>query len=180
MWKNRLKDHIGNDCLVSVDGVDCKMPNLKPFWDGWYSQKYNGAGIRWEVGVCIRTGEIVWIHGPFCPGRWNDLEIFRHSMKFHLHGGERVEADKGYVGEFPTTVKVYGSWVGSDVKRKEVGGRHETANKRLKDWSCLKKVLRHSILQHSSMFRAVAVLTQLRLESGEPLFSVDYDDKEHY
>lgn len=50
----------GNDCLVSVDGTDfrCKGRRLP---DGrinksWYSYKFDGPGLRYEVGLCILTG----------------------------------------------------------------------------------------------------------------------------
>ena len=67
----------------------------------WYSYKFNGPGLRYEVGLCILTGRIVWVHGPIPPGGWNDLQIFRHSLVTHLGQGERVETDRGYRGEYP-------------------------------------------------------------------------------
>ena len=83
-----------------VDGADFRIPNLTLFSKQWYSHKFNGPGLRYEVGLCIISGDIVWIHGPFPAGAWPDISIFRHAMKHHLEEGERVEADKGYVGEF--------------------------------------------------------------------------------
>jgi hypothetical protein len=66
-----------------------------PFWSGWKSHKSGGPGVRYEVAVCIQTGHIVWIHGPFPAGSWNDLKIFQMKMKALLKPGERVEADGG-------------------------------------------------------------------------------------
>jgi hypothetical protein len=55
--------------------------------------------------------------------------------------------------------------------------RQETVNKRFKQWGCLSRVFRHHDLRkHSSLFRAVAVITQMAIENGEPLFSVEYTD----
>ena len=28
-WENRKKNDVGNDCLVSVDGIDCKFQQMK-------------------------------------------------------------------------------------------------------------------------------------------------------
>ena len=42
----------------------------------------------------------MWIHGPFPPGDWNDLTIFRDGLKHLLQNGERVEADDGYKAEY--------------------------------------------------------------------------------
>ena len=88
----------GNDCLVSVDGTDFQVPQRdKEF----YSFKFRKSALRYEVALCILTGDIVWINGPFPAGKYNDIEIFRNSLLSHLDQGERVEADDGYVGEHP-------------------------------------------------------------------------------
>ena len=179
-WKRRKKNDRLNDALVSIDGTDMHMQQLRPFWKGWYSFKFHGPGMRWEVAICILTGEIVWIHGPFPCGRWPDIEIFRHSLKSHLGRLEKGTTDDGYMGE---PHKILCPRLSSKTRKDKemrgiIRGRHETVNKRLKDWSCLAETCRHSILQHSSMFRAVAVLTNLAFLAGEPLFQVDYRDEE--
>ena len=57
-----------------------------------------------------------------------------------------------------------------------VRARHETLNGRLKTWGILSQVFRHSILRHGDVLRACAVVTQLTIEDGEPLFEVEYED----
>ena len=52
--------------------------------------------------------------------------------------------------------------------------RHETVNARFKEWGVLRQLFRHKISKHRAIFRAVAVLTQVKIENGHPLFSVDY------
>ena len=47
----------------------------------------------------------VHVTGPFPPGDWNDLMIFRFGVKPLLKDGERVEADDGYAANDPCTVK---------------------------------------------------------------------------
>ena len=50
-------------------------------------------------------------------------------------------------------------------------------NKRLKQFGALSGVFRHDMMKHSTIFHAVALLTQLAIEDGEPLFQVEgYDD----
>ena len=99
VWNNRFRNNIGNTCLVTVDGTDFRINEPTPFWPGWKSFKFNGPGVRYEVAVCIRSGDLVWINGPFPCGHWPDLKIFRHALVFELQDGEKVEADKGYRGE---------------------------------------------------------------------------------
>ncbi len=55
--------------------------------------------------------------------------------------------------------------------------RHETLNGRLKNWGILEKVHRHDITVHGTVFYACAVITQLAIANGEPLFEVEYGDK---
>jgi hypothetical protein len=72
---------------------------------------------------------------------------------------------------------------GNDVSAKKsemqgrVRARHETLNGRLKNWGILSQVFRHDFLLHGMVFRACAVVTQLAIKNGEPLFEVEYDDR---
>ena len=81
-----------------------------PFSTEWYSHKFKGAGLCYEVGICIQTGDIVWFNGPFPCGEWPDLKIFRSKLKGKLPPGELVEADQGYHGK-PTKVRTPNDYV---------------------------------------------------------------------
>ena len=52
--------------------------------------------------------------------------------------------------------------------------RHKTFNGCLKNWGILEKVYRHDIAVHGTVFYMCAVITQLSVANGEPLFEVDY------
>ena len=120
--------------------------------------------------------------GPFPWGDWPDINCFRWRIKGQLEPGERVEADDGYIGEDPRTVKAPGSMVHVQEDwllcvRSTVRRRHETVNKRLKQFKCLATVFKHDIAFHGQCFRSVTVLTQLAINHGMRLFSVDgYQD----
>ena len=105
LWENRFLGHTGETCLVTVDGTDFCIYEPTPFWSIWRSHKFNGPGLRYEVAVCIQTGDIVWINGPFPCGRYPDLNIFCLGLKHMLLEWEMVEADGGYRDE---KVKKYG------------------------------------------------------------------------
>jgi hypothetical protein len=129
--------------------VDCTDFQIPFFGRKFHSHKYKfGSTIRYEVAVCNLSGDLVWINGPHQPGIWNDLAIFRNALLTELDEGERVEADDGYRGESPRYVKCPAS-IGS---RKEmetaaafVRRRHETMNKRFKQWGILKQVYRGDV-----------------------------------
>lgn len=100
-----------------------------------------------------------------------------------LEANERVEADDGYVAGDPDHCKTPYTAFHPDEKkamRRRVMGRQEAVNKKLRDWQILKRVFRHDMSKHSSVFGAVIVLTQLKIENGEPLYCCsDYVDNTH-
>ena len=109
---------------------------------------------------------------------FDDITIFRHLLSDCLEQGERVECDDGYWGEAPEQCVVpKHAWSRGGNKAEisqRVRARHETVNKRMKDFACLDVFFRHSIDLHSLCFRSVAVLTQLSFENGQPLFNAEY------
>jgi hypothetical protein len=46
----------------------------------YYSYKFKQSGHRYKVGLCIKTGDICWWHGPYEPGDWNDQMIFEDAL----------------------------------------------------------------------------------------------------
>ena len=182
LFENRKKSGSLNDCLVSVDGTDLRIPQQGPARKGnpFSSHKYKGkSALRYELAVDIKTGYLVWINGPFPAGAFPDVTIFRSCLAEELDEDERVEADDGYIGEAPHKVKCPGGV--SNQKEKEhmqacTRMRQETINMRIKQWEICKQTYRHDITQHGYVFRAVAVIVQIAIENGEPLFEVDYSD----
>jgi hypothetical protein len=55
-----------------------------------------------------------------------------------------------------------------------VRSRYETINLRFKQFGILKQVYRGEINRHGHFFGTVAIVTQLAIENGGPLFQVDY------
>ena len=162
--------------MLSVDGTDFRlaMGYSKPFW----SYKFKKSGVRYEVGLCIRTGDICWWNGPYEPGIWNDEMIFKDALVSMLEYGERCETDGGYRGSAPEFVKCpKGVWgeSGKWVMQQRVRSRQETVNERLKNWGILLTPYRHDFKLHQTVFAAVIVLLQLSFEYN-PLFSVEYND----
>jgi len=171
---NHFRGNRGKTCKLTVDGTDCPIVEPTPFSKIWYSHKFHGPGVRYEVAVCIQMGDICWIHGPFPCGKYNDLTIFRLGLKRRLQPGEMVEADKGYRGD--GRCRVPGCAVSkADLQAMtRARSRHETVNNRLKMWACLERVFRHHRSKHGQVFRAVVTMTQLAFKNGEPPFQVRY------
>lgn len=133
----------------------------------WFSHKFSGPGVRYEIGICIATGNIVWAHGGYPCGEWPDLRLARDAFIDHLEIDEKALADKGYRDNN------YFVNPNGDPLKKKILARHETANKRVKQFYSMKDVFRHVLTLHPSFFRACVNLTQIMIVNGEPLYDVE-------
>lgn len=91
-------------------------------------------------------------------------------MELALVNDEHVIADGGYKHlrcRHPVGLE--------DLERKQYGivrARHETVNRRFKQFFVLEHRFRHNVSLHSICFHAVANVTQLIIENGHPLFNL--------
>ena len=172
-WSSRLEQEYnlvypnGTVVYATVDGTDFRIQEPTPFSKRWYSHKFNGPGLRYEVAISIDKDGILWTNGPFPAGQYPDIKIFRQALRSLLEPNEKVIADKGYIGE-PDDVVIHRDDMNSLYR-----ARHETCNKRFKQFNILKNVFRHDLEKHGIVFHCVAVLTQLSLQWGEELFEVE-------
>ena len=164
----------GTDCPIQEPAkmVDCHSP--LPFDKKWFSHKFRSSGVRYEVAVCIATGEIVWVNGPFPCGQWPDVRIFSTWLKHQLLPGECVEVDRGYRGH--NCAWMPDNWLTRSEQKAKANARarHEAVNSRLKNFKCLSRAFRHDLHDHKSYFALAAVVTQLMFEEEGPVFYVRY------
>jgi hypothetical protein len=116
------------------------------FDKSWFSHKFNGPAVKYEVATCIKTGDIVWIHGPF-PGAKHDLTIFRSKLAWMLHPLEWTWADLGYIGHHKIITPDNLPWcMKGEFERARA--YHEVINGRFKRFGILRDVYRHSVHKH--------------------------------
>lgn len=160
--------------MVSVDGTDCRIEEPRPFDKKWFSQKFKGPAVKYEIGLDILTGECVWVSGPF-QGSKNDLTIFREGLMGLIPDGFLAVADKAYRGEpkKASTPNILDDEFIRKLKSR-IRARHETFNARLKNFKILSERFRHKpvLEKHKACFEAVAVIVQYSLELGSPLFTI--------
>ena len=141
---------IRDRCKITVDGTDFQIMEPHPFSKRWYSKKFNGPGVRYEVGVAIQTGYIVWVNGPFPCGEWPDLKIALNDLVYMFDHGERAVADKGYRGH-PCYFDAPWQHLDNDAQRRRkrnARARHETINRRLKAFRILHNKFRCPLAKH--------------------------------
>ena len=163
---------------LSIDGTDFFVPECRPINVNDYSHKFRHAGLRYEIGVALGSSNIVHIAGGYPAGEWSDITIARECLVPRLTEGEQAAADLGYQDDdqsfwTPYRNPVTESEVLFNRQLKHViMSRHETVNKRFKDFSALAtRQFRHRRAQHILFFTATAMLVQLSLQY-EPLWDV--------
>jgi hypothetical protein len=97
-----------------------------------------------------------------------NLKLARSAFALGLQEGEKAIADRGY----NDANYFYYPNGENDQKKKEIMARHETLNRRLKQFNCLQYKFRHELYLHPLYFNAVVNLTEIMLEHGEPLYPI--------
>jgi len=162
-----------NICLVTIDGTAFCIEEPTPFSHRRYSHKVNGPGLRYEIGICIHTGWIMWICGPFPPGDWPDLNIAWHRMTYLLDYGEKYIADWGYCDRYgyAETPNCHRSSADQQIKQM-VRACHDMVNGLFKKYAVLREQYWHDIDKHGCIFKAIANLVQAKIMLDGPMFHV--------
>jgi hypothetical protein len=163
----------GTDFYIQQKGA-ARQGNL------FSSHDYMGmSAFCYKLGVDIFAGDSVWVKRPYPAGAWNGIIFFTSVLSYCLEPGEHVEANNGYVG-YANKIKCSNNNC-NPVENLGMQGmarsHHETLNGCHKNWGSLEKVYYHDIMLHGTVFYACAVITQLAIVNGKPLFEVEYGDE---
>jgi hypothetical protein len=159
---------------MTLDGTDFPINEPWPFNTQWFSHKLNGPGLRYEIGVSIQTGWIVWANGPF-PAAWSDSKIAKSCVYHKLAPGEKMVVDGGYRDGFFRFEGPTGQLTLYKKMKSNARARHETVNSRIRRWRALTDIFRHNVgTRHAQVFYAILNITQLQILFEEPLFQVEY------
>jgi hypothetical protein len=120
-----------------VDGTDFCVAQKGTATKGnaFASHKYAGkSALRYELGVSILGGDLVWIQGPYPVGKYTEIKIFNKVLRLFLDLGEQVEDDEGYLGH-PNKNKCpqnVGNRAEKWAMQRRVRAHHKMLNGRLK------------------------------------------------
>ena len=110
--------------------------------------------------------------GPYIAGSFPDRRIASIWLNRAMPRGEYYFADAGYKDKNVSCCVSRQQL--NDVEKRRFDGlmaRHETINRRFKEWGILQQIYRHSEICHGTVFNAIAVITQLDMEDGRPVWS---------
>ncbi|KNC81129.1 hypothetical protein SARC_06528 [Sphaeroforma arctica JP610] len=162
-----------SNTFVTVDGIDCNVPESHPFRASLMSHKTRHAAYKYELVISIRAGDICFVNGGGVEAETADITLSRDFLVYVLVVGEKIVADKGYEDGFeyfPTPLEATVENAAANAMMKRWRARHETANGRMRSFYILKSPFRASRLKHSIYFMAVAIIVQLSIRSGHSLF----------
>jgi hypothetical protein len=91
-----------SQCLLSVDGVDCRVRDPWPFDADMWSHKFNDSSYSYEVAIGLFNGLLLcWINGPDKPKQGDKHRFCEEGgLAEALEDWECVEADRGYLHNF--------------------------------------------------------------------------------
>ena len=165
--------------IVSIDGMHCPIYEVRTDPSSkWYSHKFNGPGLCYELAIAIHSNNVVWLNGPF-PASTHDITIFRSALNpplglmAKIPNGKRAIGDSGYKGE-PTKVSITREDDEPEVKKFKgrIKSRQENFNGRLKNFRVLVLPFRHGHDNHRNAFAACCIGMQFEIENGNGLFEV--------
>ena len=155
-----------------MDGTDFETVEYVPFNPARRSHKLNRPGLRYEVAISIATCFIVHINGPFLCGEWPDLRIARSWLHRKLRGNEYYLADSGYRCGTGPAITRNALPPHRRATFDALMARHETINRRFKEFAILGTKYRHEEEKHGEIFRCIAVLVQIDIARGNLSFLV--------
>lgn len=140
---------------VSLDGTDFRICEPTPFSRKWFSHKFQGPGIRYQLVVVTFFGR----RRGFPFGEWPAIKIAK-DLYLHYVANEITLADKGnrHVPQFKQPTNSF---------EKRVLSRHETLNHRIKQFKALGERWRYSLRKHPKVFHAVINIVQISIDNGE-------------
>lgn len=163
--------------LFTVDGVHFRVqetPHDTLYRDPqMYSFKFKSAGLDYQLCIAIRGKDfLVHCHGPV-KASTHDLTVWRDSGV-----EERVPFGKFGIGD-----SAYGSieciayknpMDDPEVKKFKARAlaRHESYNKRLKNFGILDSTFRHDLEKHRMVVEGIMVVLQYSMRTDAPLFEV--------
>ena len=67
-------------CKITVDATDFRIQELIPFNPKWYSHKFKGLGLRYEVLYVSKQGGLFGLMGHFQPGNGQTGKSHREGL----------------------------------------------------------------------------------------------------
>ena len=151
---------------MTVDATDFRIKEPNPFSSTWYSHKFKGPGVRYEIGVCIATGWIIWANGPYRCGTFADETIASLGLHHLLDHGERYIADGGYKSTW-AIIPLDATTAAETHYMSICRTRHETINRYFKAFASIANIFTRHVSKHALFAHSIINVVQVGIMHGE-------------
>jgi len=171
-FNTRVHDADPLGCYLCVDSKLCPVQTDRTDWVTqklWFDGYHKKHGMKYQIAVHVFTGRIHhFVGGVF--GSVADITLLRQSQLLdRLQDGERIYADKGYVGIPDTVLTPYKGRSATLPLWKRMWNEYinkhrvivENVLGRLCKFECVHQPWRHSIALHPVMMNVCTQLTDL-------------------
>ena len=152
VWRPPIPDEIKGD------------PEAEFYYlQNWFSFKLRTYAIKYEIGVHVLTGKIVWIYGPK-RGAVHDGRLTRERLLKVLPKGERALADRGYSGVPGCLTPMKGRRNATDKRLDDIRRKVERVIGRIKFFNILYREYRGNLDLHPAIFDVVCRIVNINLK----------------
>ncbi len=134
--------------------------------------------MRYEVGVCINTGWIVWMNGPYPCGDWPDLSIAKAFLHHVLSPGEMYVANGTYRAAQALQPSQGLTQVEDDYMA-VCRACHETVSRKFKMFQSIQNTFKREVTKHGLFTHAIANVIQLGIMCEEVCVFDVHDQMAH-
>ncbi|CAB9522899.1 unknown protein [Seminavis robusta] len=182
VWDKSIDRNDTEIFALSADGVDFPMWEIQhdkyPYDSKAMSHKFKSCGGKYIIALSTFRSQCVFIAGPFKGGK-GDLDCFKDGglMKKLKKSGKICHVDRGFRSKSARERERFAYPDYMDSKelhnfKSRSRLRQETYNRRLKHFQCLSETFKNGFEKHGIALRAVAVLVQIQMNNGSPLYCV--------
>lgn len=169
--------------IYTVDGKHCRVyeqPHPEMTKDRkWYSHKFKGPGVTYEVALHIWKSKIIHISKGIRKASVHDKTMYTEpgGLRSKTREGKMGIADGAYkAGEAEEPLPIFRpNSHNRPLARKfsaRARARQESHYGRIDNFKCMKETWRHGVDLHCVTFEAINVILQYQYDNGHPLFDV--------
>lgn len=158
--------------------MHCKIPEPKhptlSIDPDYYSHKYNGAGLAYELALDLFESKLVWLKGPLPAGANPDHKMYASELKDKIPVGKIAVTDGGYNDRKDPKLSQPNRQDNDQLRtfKARARMRQEAFHSRLRRFNCLTDGFRHGQARHGTCFVAVAVICAYEMDYVSPMWDI--------
>ena len=160
-----------NSYLYVIDRIHFWICNLFPFSKKYYSHKFEGPVLTYEITLGICSRDIVWAHGGYLEGKYPDYKMactaFVYILDRELNNHVIADAKYCHLPFFISPKK--NNYLEGDLYARHVLARHENVNTRVQRFKILHDCYIGNLKFYPTIFQAIVNVCQVEIDNMHKL-----------